>query len=253
MIDPVFHDSRVTLYCGDSRELLPKVEERHGRIVHVMTDPPYSERTHKNARTLKGGDGPKKLIEFASTTFEMIRDIFTLANAERWTISFTDNVHAALLEVMPPEGMRHMRTGMWEKPDGSPQLTGDRPAQAHECIVALHPMTASRWNSGGKRGVWTHGVERDIPWHNTPKPVSLCRELITDFTDEEDLIVDPFGGSGAFGVAGRWEKRRVVLIELDPAVCQLTAQRLRDGRARPVTAVSDKVSKKHKNQIRFDF
>ena len=179
MIDPVFHDSRVTLYCGDSRELLPKVEERHGRIIHVMTDPPYSERTHKNARTLKGGDGPKKLIEFASTTFEMIRDIFALANAERWTISFTDNVHAALLEVMPPEGMRHMRTGMWEKPDGSPQLTGDRPAQAHECIVALHPMTASRWNSGGKRGVWTHGVERDIPWHNTPKPVSLCRELIT--------------------------------------------------------------------------
>lgn len=252
MIDPVFDDGRIALYCGDCRDVLPLVEQRHGRIHHTMTDPPYSARTHKNARTLKGGES-KKLIEFASTTFELIREVMAMAKPERWTVSFCDNVHAALLEVMPPDEMRHMRTGMWYKLDGTPQLTGDRPAQSHECISILHTMEASRWNSGGKRGVWKCGVERNIPWHNTPKPIPLLRELLTDFTDEDELIVDPFGGSGSWGIAARYEKRRAVIIELDPAICALTEQRVREGRARPKTSENVEITKKNKNQVRFDF
>lgn len=253
MIDPVYDDGAVTLYHGDSRDLLPLVEARHGRVQHTLTDAPYSPRTHANAKTLRGGEGAKTLIDFASADFMSIREILALANPERWTINFTDHVYAAMFELMPPDGMRHMRTAAWVKPDGTPQLTGDRPAQAHESIAILHPPSAAEWNSGGKRGVWTHGVERDIPWHSTPKPVPLLMELIDDFTKEGELVMDPYAGSGAVGVAARNRKRRAVLIEKDEEgeFIHLTIQRLREGRARPVS--SEPVQHKNKNQMGFGF
>ena len=32
----------------------------------VLTDPPFASYTHANARTLKGGDGPRAGIDFAA-------------------------------------------------------------------------------------------------------------------------------------------------------------------------------------------
>lgn len=254
MIDPIYDDGRITLYHANSFDVLPHIEARHGRPKHTCSDPPYSERTHANARTMKGG-APKDFINFASTDIEQIRAMFTLANAERWTISFADQVHAAFLEIAPPDNLRHMRTGVWTKPDGTPQLSADRPAQTHESIVCLHTLGPAEWNSGGKRGEWRHGVERDIPWHPTPKPVALLRELLLDFTLPDELIVDPYCGSGAWGVAARFEGRRAVLIDMDEKgeFIHMTAQRLREGRARPVNQGLPPPTRKQKNQIRFEF
>src|SRR5690606_20326317 len=136
------------------------------------------------------------------------------------------------------------------------QLTGDRPAQGFEtcailapevetdwsAIAALHAADeACRWNGiagmRGARGVWEHRVERDIPWHPTPKPVGLRRKLLRAFTDPGDLVIDPFGGSASSAVACRYEGRRCIAIELDEAFARLAAQRLAEGRARPADSI----------------
>jgi site-specific DNA-methyltransferase (adenine-specific) len=218
--------------------------ERHGRAHHVFTDPPYSERVVENARTSRGtkdvsagwigAEAPRAFVPFA-TEAPIIRSLLARANPSRWSVVFADHAHAAALDLEPPRGMRSLRLGAWVKPDGSPQMTGDRPANGFESIAILHSdESGPRWNSGGKRGVWTHLVERDVPWHPTPKPVPLWRELLRDFTDPDDLVFDLYGGSAASGVAGRFEGRRVVLVEIDPTFARLAAQRLREGRGRLV-------------------
>lgn len=269
--DPPYDDGAIVLYRGDCLDLLPHIAERHGRPAHLIEDPPYSARTKAGARSIskkRGGKGPSGgrddhregelggvLVPFA-TTVDVVRRSIELANAERWSIVFCDLVHAAGLETDPPEGLRHLRTAAWVKPDCAPQLTGDRPAQGFEtcailapeietdwsAIVALHAADeACRWNGidgqRGARGVWTHGVERDVPWHPTPKPVGLLRKIIRAFTDPGDLIIDPFGGSASTAVACRYEGRRCVAIELDETFAALAAQRLAEGRARPADSI----------------
>lgn len=250
--DPVYDDGRVALYAGDCLALLGAIVKRHGRPHHVITDPPYSERTMLGARSLskkRGGKGPSAgradhsagelggtLVPFMASE-ELVRLALQACLASRWTIAFCDIVHAGALFASPVVGTRAVRVGAWVKPDGAPQLTGDRPAQGWEAISIAHADAAEmRWNAGGKRGVWTHYVERDVPWHPTPKPVPLLREMIRDFTDPDDLIVDPFGGSGSTAVACRMEGRRCVAIELREDFASLAAQRLREGRARPTNA-----------------
>lgn len=50
---PYFEDDAVIIYWGDAREVLPKL----GPVDHVITDPPYTERTHRRALTNKAENG----------------------------------------------------------------------------------------------------------------------------------------------------------------------------------------------------
>jgi len=51
--------------------------------------------------------------------------------------------------------------------------------------------------------------------HPTPKPKQFIRELLSMFTKEEDLILDPFVGSGSTALACKQTGRRFVGFEID--------------------------------------
>lgn len=239
MIDPLYDDGHVTLYHADCLDVLGDIQTRHGRPVHVITDPPYSPRVAAGARSSRGlratngtdgefteGGSPAPFVPF-DLDVETIRLALALAGPSRWSIVFCDHVDAAFLQIAPPLGLRHIRWGCWVKPDCAPQFNGKCPANGFESIAILHSEEPTmRWNCGGKRGVWTHNVCRDVPWHPTPKPVSLLVELLEDFTDVGDLIVDPFAGSGRLALACRATQRRCVLVEKSEAYAKQTADAL---------------------------
>jgi DNA modification methylase len=56
----------VTLYHGDCRELLADLPDQ--TFDAVITDPPYSDRTHGMAKTNRGKGHGVKAVEFASIT-----------------------------------------------------------------------------------------------------------------------------------------------------------------------------------------
>lgn len=67
-----------------------------------------------------------------------------------------------------------------------------------------------------------------------PKPRSLLEDLISQSTDDGDLILDSFGGSGTTGHAGLslnnkdGKKRRFILVEIDSTIAsEVAAERLR--------------------------
>jgi site-specific DNA-methyltransferase (adenine-specific) len=53
--------------------------------------------------------------------------------------------------------------------------------------------------------------------HPTPKPVDLLKFLIEQSTGEDDLVADPYAGSGSTGVACVRTGRRYFLVEKDKA------------------------------------
>lgn len=66
--------------------------------------------------------------------------------------------------------------------------------------------------------------------HPAPFPVELPARLIQLYTFEDDLVLDPFMGSGSTLVAAELLGRRYVGYDLDPAYVRLAAERVAQAR-----------------------
>lgn len=95
----------------------------------------------------------------------------------------------------------------------------------------LHAKGASKWNGGGRRGVFVHNCNSQLRKpgedHQTPKPIGLMVELMTLFTDRGETVLDAFAGSGTTGVAAIRLGRRFIGIEKNPKHFELCCERLR--------------------------
>lgn len=211
---------------GDSSVLLNEMSD--GSFDHIITDPPYGEKTHKGARG--GGVCSKKLIHFDCMDAESIVSFArqSVRIAKRWVVFTCEWQLAAAVQLAIPESF--IRLGVWVKPDSGPQITGDRPGVGWESVVILHRPGKKKWNGGGRHGVWSClldvGVKANRPHHPCQKPLELVRRWVREFTDIGDKILDPFAGGGTTGEACLAERRRVTLIEKDPEWVNFCRRRL---------------------------
>ena len=181
-----------TLYLADAFEIMPTL----GEVDSIITDPPYNAKTsHRGARTTRSGQ-PVGLIHFDSLTEVQFIEFCgnAVAQAKRWVVMSCAWQHAALLE---KAGVPLVRLGIWHKPNGAPQFTGDRPGVGWEAIAILHREGRKHWNGGGHHAVWVCNVEHGE--HPTQKPLKLLMDWVTKFTDEGETVLDPFMGSGTTG------------------------------------------------------
>ncbi len=65
--------------------------------------------------------------------------------------------------------------------------------------------------------------------HPTQKPEKLTAKLILASSDENDLIFDPFGGSGTTAVTAKKLGRRFLSVEKNPEYCIWARQRLNEA------------------------
>ena len=64
--------------------------------------------------------------------------------------------------------------------------------------------------------------------HPTQKPLSILRELIESVTNSDDMVLDPFMGSGSTCVAAAELGRRYYGIELDEKYYKIAEQRINE-------------------------
>ena len=79
------------------------------------------------------------------------------------------------------------------------------------------------WNGMSRKG--DHKTEGRARVHPTQKPVGMLAEILKDFSEEDDLILDCFGGSGSTLIACEQLNRQCRMMELDPHYCDVIIQR----------------------------
>lgn len=150
--------------------------------------------------------------------------LFTLAEGVR---AWRDDMQAA--------GAKWDTTLAWVKPDASPRFNGQGAARGFECaITAWCGKGYRKWNGGGKRGVYTHCVNVGRNGgHPTEKPVQLMSEIVRDYTQPGQAVLDPFLGSGTTLVACAKLGRKGIGIELDPGYFDIACRRVEEAYRQP--------------------
>jgi site-specific DNA-methyltransferase (adenine-specific) len=215
----------ITLHLADCRDVIPALSG----VDVIITDPPYGAATHKGARSSNARTHSP--IDFPSITAPelagLAQEFCTLAN--RWVVMTCDWQHAATLADRCPS---LVRLGVWVKPNAAPQFSGDRPGMGWETVAILHRAGRKRWNGGGHHAVWHCPVERG--GHPTQKPLRLVSDWVRLFSEPDELILDPFMGSGTTGLAALAQGRRFIGIERDPKYFDLACRRIEAALAQPV-------------------
>lgn len=219
---------------GDNADVLPMLPDKS--VAHVITDPPYEIDAHTNGRRVLF-NGTNARVEAAPLSFEMISEEGRAWFAEQsvrlsagWILAFCQiEAVGKWRERFEEFGGKWRRGCLWIK-GGMPQLTGDRPAAGAEAAaLAWAGRGRSSWNGGGRAGVWHHGHQSDGPSarvHETQKPLALMLELVELFTDPNEIILDPFAGSGTTGVACLRLGRRFIGVEKDAKYAAVARERL---------------------------
>lgn len=216
-----------TLYRGDCMDVLPTLP----KVDAVITDPPYSEATHSNAKSNKGGGSGVKAIDFKAIDFKAIDSLLDACASlcDGWVIANMDWRHIACIEFEGHAFYELIRFGVWVKTNPMPQISADRPANGWDGIAYMYPKGRKKvWHGGGSHGNWIGPVITNGD-HPTGKPVDMIQSWVTRFTRPHEIILDPFMGSGTTGVAAVQMGRQFIGIEREPKYFDIACKRIEDA------------------------
>lgn len=233
---------RHLVICGDAKH-----HESYARLMNgaraqlALTDPPYAVAVNKvvstRHRDFVEGGGDMDQVQFEAMIEATFREIQSVLVDGGMLMSFMDYKHVTDLVIIGEElGFSLVNLITWVKPQGG---MGSLWRSRSEFVVALKKLGKHKNNvSLGKNGrdrtnVWEYAgagtqgsdAREMLKNHPTPKPVPMLVDAIYDVTDPDDIVLDPFGGSGSILMACEETGRIARLIELDAAYCDLIVQR----------------------------
>lgn len=205
MVEPYYSDELVTLYHGDSRELLPQLV---ADVDLVLTDPPYANATSYASYD----DTPENLRELVASVV-----VACLQRTRRALITCgVTNMH---LYPVPTWVLA------WMIPAGA-----GRSPWGFSCWQPVLAYGADPYLEAGL-GCRPDAIVRvetsDVDGHPVPKPIDLWRWLLMRGSAvSSDLVLDPFCGAGTTLRAAKDVGRRAIGIELDAGYCEVAARQL---------------------------
>lgn len=133
---------------------------------------------------------------------------------------------------------------VWNKPNAMPESVKDRPTRSHEYLFLFsksetyfydHAAIREATPDGrlrNRRSVWNIHTQAAPGAHFATFPPQLVRPCVLAGSRPNDVILDPFFGSGTTGEVAQELGRRYVGIELHPDYVSLAAERIAGGRDR---------------------
>jgi len=208
-------EDRVDLLYGDCLDVMKTFEDES--IDLAIADPPWGidmDKASQFAKTYGLEYDDKKdhaLLILAASLQELYR---VMAEDSHIYVFFAAEHHWKVLSYLEEAGFEADPIPLiWDKGSGSSASHGYRHTHAYECI--FHAWKGRRMLNSYPDNVF-RGIKRTNPdqrIHSAQKPEELLETIIERSSDPEDIVLDPFGGSGATAVAAAKLGRYGVAIE----------------------------------------
>ena len=229
----ISEDKSIKLFNTDTMELMDKMIEKGIEVDCVITDPPYkvisggSEKglsyKHKGSITEKN-DG--KIFEHNNIKMsDWLPKVYKLLKNESHCYIMTNFLNLKELMIESEKvGFKAHNLLVWEKQNATPNRWYMKNC---EYVLFLRKGKAKPINNMGSKTV--HKFENPFgnKKHPTEKSVNNMEFYISNSSNEGDLILDPFMGSGTTGVACKNLNRKFIGVELDENYYDIAESRIK--------------------------
>ena len=243
-----YEEEGFKLIKGDSLKELKKIESKS--IDMIFADPPYflsgdgiSCNSGRMVSVKKGNWDEKiditKKHRFNRTWIRLCYNILK-DNGTIWISGTMHNIYSIGM-ALEQEGFKIINNITWKKLNPPPNISCRAFVHSTETILwakkdikgAKHKFNYSIMKelNGNKqmKDVWetslTKKSEKKYGKHPTQKPIEILEKIVLASTDEGDLILDPFNGSGTTGIVASRLNRRYIGIEREKEYLDLTIRR----------------------------
>lgn len=235
------------LVCGDSKDSATYVTLMGSDKARVVVgDAPFNvpinghvgglgRVQHREFAEASGEKTPEQFIQFLVVVMTRVNQHCMGGAIGYW---FMDWAHTLeILTAIKAADLEHKQLVVWAKTNAG---MGAFYRSGHELVFVTKMGREPHVNNFGLGGhgryrtnVWSYpgmnsfGRKRNklLALHPTVKPVALVEDAIKDVSHRNDVVLDPFGGSGTTLVAAEKCKRRARLIEIDPIYCDVIVRR----------------------------
>ena len=231
------------LICGDCVSVMRCLPQES--VDCILTDPPYNiglfmherntnlQKMRENQFAYAGwdnmqyGDWKRNMSRFFKQCSMVLKERGTL-------IVFMSVIKVAdIIEIASKYGFYYKTTGVWHKTNPMPRNMNLHFVNSTECwIYFIYKGTSGTFNNNNevKHDFLESSVcpasEKKFGNHPTQKPLKILKELLLCVSNPNDLILDPFMGSGSTCVACVELGRRYIGIELDESYYDIAKKRI---------------------------
>ena len=220
------------LFCKDCLEVIKGIEDES--IDLIITDPPY--------KIVKGGC-TNKAVKYSGTSHDELKN-GTLFNKNEinfndWIPKLYDKIKDGghvyimcndrnmreVLNVSHESKFKLLNILTWKKTKHNPNRYY---LKNSEFIIMLRKGKAVNINNMGTYQV-LEVPNVDKKTHPSEKPVDLMKILVENSSKLNDVVFDPFMGTGSVGVACMNANRKFIGVELDEKYFEIAKQRIEDS------------------------
>lgn len=238
--DSVF-DKNYRIYNRDSYKLIEEFLSKNYEVDHIITDPPYNISKDNNFSTMKSAK--RQGVDFGlwDKKFDLFSWIETYSKLLRKDGSFivfcSYRYISFIIEIMEENNLVVKDVIKWIKTNPMPRNINRRYVQDTEYAIWAVKKGAKwifnkpddvTYSRAEFRTSTVSGNERTM--HPTQKSLKLMKEIIKIHTNENDVILDPFMGSGTTGVAALELNRNFIGAEIDTEYFNIALDRLNSNK-----------------------
>ncbi len=205
---------------------------KNNKIRTILTDPPYSVNyvNSKIGFTQKLVK-PKEIIndqiqsdkEYIDFTKKWLKNIIPFMEKKNSIYIFnSDKMIFALREAIVNTGLHFSQLLIWIK---NHAIIGRLDYLPQHELIAYAWFGTHLFKKSKDKNILFYPKPNKSKLHPTMKPVPLLRKLILNSSNINDIIYDPFAGSGSLMVACEQTHRRAFMIEIDKEYCQTIIER----------------------------
>lgn len=208
-----------TIICGDSREVEVECDA-------LITDPPYNLNIGNRIKHV--GEIPSRSI-VGDGTMEGVNialDKIKMKEGGMFAIFYSYKVEQMTNHIMSYPNWNVRDLVIWDKGRMKGNSRPDHGAVFELLIYGIFGRSREEKRRKGKpKSIIRYRAPLKSPDHPTMKPIGLMRELVRRYSKTDEVVYDPFLGSGSTLLACEAEGRRCVGTEYEPAYCEAAIRR----------------------------
>ena len=209
------------LHNVDCMKYLPTLGNKSVDL--VVTDIPYGKASRKSSGLRNLDKGVADKVTFSIT--DLVNELVRITKGSMYIFCGKEQV-SQITHEMIQHGMT-TRLCIWEKTNPSPMNGQHLWLSGVECCV-FGRFPKETFNERCKNTVFRFPCGRSKV-HPTEKPLKLIEYLVLASSNEGDIVIDPFMGSGTTGVACKKNNRNFIGVELHREYYELAKQRIENA------------------------